>query len=124
MTDATYSADISSEQALQKALDQMEEGSNLDFEKGLREKIADRARKNFEDNHHLWKKFEATVLRSARQIGVFAEEFAKFEAEFGSGPATEVRENHAEEAIRVVKNFCPAGLVEGPRFRWCPSPKG
>ena len=111
---------ITAEEALTQCLDEMESGSRLPVKEGLRKKIGDDARKKFEENHYLWDTFKDKVVRSARQIGTFAEEFARFDAEIHGRYATEVMEGHADEAIRVVKRLCPAGLKDGAKFRWCP----
>jgi hypothetical protein len=120
--DTTHTqARVTPEEALTQCLDQMERGATrLKFRYGLREQIAGKARPKFEENHGHWDRFKDTVLRSSRQIGTFAEELALFEAEVRDQQASEITDRHVDEAIRVVKEFCPAGLVVGPRFRWCP----
>ncbi len=114
---------ITPDEALERCLDAMEGASKLPFQAGLRQKIRDRAYRPFVENHDHWDRFKGTVLRSSSQIGTFAEAFARFEGEINERPATEVREHHADEAIRVVRRICPAGLAVGPRFRWCPDPE-
>jgi hypothetical protein len=114
-------ARVTPDEALTQSLDEMERGATrLKFAYGLREQIAEKARPKFEENHEQWDRFKHTVLRSARQIGTFAEELALFEAEVSEHQASAIMDRHVAEAIRVVKEFCPAGLVVGPRFKWCP----
>ena len=95
------------EDQLKESLDTMEKGSALKFEKGLREKIGNRKTlKKFKDNATQWEEFRPIVLRSALQIGQFAEAFARFEAEINGKPVGEVKESHARTAIAVVSIGC------------------
>ena len=111
------------EDQLKESLDMMENGSALDFEKGLREKIGNRKTlKKFKENARQWEELGPIVLRSAWQIGRFAEDFARFEAEINGKPVGEVKESHARTAIAVVRDLCPAGKTPGVRFKWCPEP--
>jgi hypothetical protein len=113
------------EDQLKESLDTMEKGSALKFEKGLREKIGNpKTLQKFKDNTKEWETYKETVLRSARQIGEFAEAFARFEAEINKKPVGEVKASHAWAAVAVVKDLCPAGAGSSPgvRFKWCPEP--
>lgn len=112
------------EDQLKESLDTMEKGSALKFEKGLREKIGDKKTlEKFKKNASDWDDHKATVLRSARQIGEFAEAFARFDAEINNKPVGEVKKKHAWAAIEVVRDLCPAGSSPGIRFKWCPEPE-
>ena len=111
------------EEQLKESLDSMEKGSALKFETGLRKKIGnDKTLEKFKKNQDDWEAHKETVLRSARQIGEFAEAFARFDAEINNLPVGEVKERHAWHAVAVVKDLCPAGQTPGIRFKWCPEP--
>jgi hypothetical protein len=112
------------EEQMKQSLDTMEKGSTLKFEKGLRDKIGSKKTlKKFQDYKDEWETHKDTVLRSARQIGSFAEAFARFEAEINNKPVGEVKKKHAWAAIAVVRDLCPAGSRPGIRFKWCPEPE-
>jgi hypothetical protein len=102
---------------LKCALDEMEKGSALPLEKGLREKIGDKAFKKFDAQKKDWPHTAEKVLRAARQIGEYAEEFARFEAEMKEEQPTVVTLKHANHAIAVVKDLCNAR-----KLKWCPDP--
>ena len=102
---------------LKCALDQVKNGSALPLEEGLREKIQKKAFKNFDEQKKLWPGNANKVLRAARQIGEYAEAFARFEAEMQGTQPTVVKTKHANHAIRVVKDLCTA-----ERLKWCPDP--
>jgi hypothetical protein len=111
------------EEQLKESLDTMEKASALKFEKGLREKVGnEKTLKKFKKNAPDWEEYKATVLRSAWQIGEFAEAFARFDAEINNRPLGEVKENHAWAAVTVVRDLCPGRLRDGDRFKWCPEP--
>ena len=113
------------EQALESSLVAMERGTGLPLEHGLRKKIEGWSIQKFKDNHANWPAFEKKVLRSAQQIGTYAEAFARFDAEINGKPApVEIKQKHAAEAIRVVSKLCPAGASEIENFfKWCPEPE-
>ena len=112
------------EDQMKESLDTMEKGSALKFEKHLREKIGNsKTLEKFKLNEDDWEEHKATVLRSAWQIGAFAEAFARFDAEINNQQVGEVKEVHAWEAVAIVKKHCPAGQRRGDRYKWCPEPE-
>jgi hypothetical protein len=128
-TDRSCGKTISYEEALQCCLDRMEEGSGLPLEKDLRKKIGDLSIKKFKDNHDKWPALFEKVLKAARKIGELAEQFAVLEAELNGQPfPSEIKERHAIQAVRVVRELCPAAMREdtqrgdSKRYMWCPDP--
>lgn len=112
--------DITPEEALELCLVRMEAGSGLPLADGVRKTVGDSAIEKFKKNHGEWPTYGSKVLRAARKIGEYSEDFAVFDAEMNGTSATKVELQHVREAIRVVKTFCDARV--GLRFKWCPEP--
>jgi hypothetical protein len=111
------------EEALDCCLDELEKGSKLPLDTGVRATIRKQSLEVFKNNHSQWPAYGKKVLRSASQIGKYSEDFARFDAEINGHPEPDkVKEKHAWHAIEVVKKLCPAGRGED-FFKWCPDPE-
>lgn len=110
MTDA---GSMTHDQALQLCLNEVEAGTSLPLEPGIRLQLEKGSAAKFQANHHLWPKYHARVVHAARFIGVFATAYAQFDN------AQAVSEKHARDAVAAVKRICTA-VKDDPKLQWCP----
>ena len=115
---------ITPEDALELCLVQMENGTGLPLGAGVRKKVSDSAIEKFKKYHSEWPQLGSKVVRAARKVGEYSEEFARFDAEINGTQPTVVTLEHVREAIHAVSKFCPARAFLGAeaRFKWCPEP--